>query len=425
MTFGIYIREMLALALAFALYVEAKALPGGLGRLPVMGWNTWNAYRCEINAEIVMQNAERMANMGLKELGYTYINLDDCWSADERDAHGRLFADPLRFPQGISHMSTQLHDMGYKFGIYSSAGIKTCEGYPASLGYEQTDAQTFAAWGVDLLKYDNCYNQGVDMQTRFKTMRDALNDTGRPIVYSLCQWGYESVWTWGNRTAESWRITPDIFPTWPSIHMIACAQSRIWNYGGPYGHNDLDMLEVGNSNLSAEEEQTHFSVWALAKSPLIIGADLSSISAASLRVLSNRDLIAINQDILSIAAMPFYQNNSRRGTLPETWFGPLEGGRVVLMVLNYASHPRDLSVKFDAIPGFQHRLVSEKVQWRELWSGRQSESYTGVFAKLAPHGCAVYILEEGGDSQRGYDALLSFVRAQLKWSQEKLQLKVQ
>src|SRR2546423_170470 len=198
----------------------AAALNNGLARTPPMGWNDWNSFGCNVSEQLVEQTADIIVNSGMKAAGYQYVNIDDCWMTHSRDSAGRLVPDPVKFPNGIAGTANYVHGKGLKLGIYESAGTATCAGFPGSLGHEQTDANTFASWGVDYLKYDNCNNQGVPHQQRYAALRDALAATGRPIVYSLCEWGEASVWTWGAGTGNLWRTTGDISANYGSMLSI-------------------------------------------------------------------------------------------------------------------------------------------------------------------------------------------------------------
>src|SRR3954451_12142409 len=198
----------------------AAALGNGLALTTPMGWNDWNSFGCNVSESLVEQTADIIVSSGMKAAGYQYVNIDDCWMASARNGSGHLVPDPTKFPHGISGVATYVHGKGLKLGIYESAGTATCAGYPGILNHERTDAADFAAWGVDYLKYDNCNNQGVDYRTRYNAMRDALAATGRPIVYSLCEWGLENVWTWGAGTGNLWRTTGDINASYASMLSI-------------------------------------------------------------------------------------------------------------------------------------------------------------------------------------------------------------
>jgi alpha-galactosidase len=267
-----------------------------------MGWNSWNVHHCNITADKIKAAADSIVELGLDKLGYTYVNLDDCWQHPNRDKDGHLQADPKKFPDGIKAVADYVHDKGLKFGIYSSAGTKTCQGFPGSLNYESIDAMDFAEWGVDYLKYDNCFNAGVSAKQRYGAMSEALMSTGRPIFYSICNWGNEGVAEWGNTMANSWRTTQDIeiYKThhnqWQSIKANFIKNQMSASNANPGHWNDPDMLQVGNDVLTEEEEKTHFSLWAFAKAPLLLGNDLTNMTNSTQALVMNENLIKISQD---------------------------------------------------------------------------------------------------------------------------------
>eukprot|EP00826_Nyctotherus_ovalis_P015389 TRINITY_DN1436_c0_g1_i3.p1 TRINITY_DN1436_c0_g1~~TRINITY_DN1436_c0_g1_i3.p1 ORF type:complete len:388 (-),score=105.50 TRINITY_DN1436_c0_g1_i3:149-1312(-) len=271
------------------------ALDNGLGRTPPMGFNTWNHFYCNIDEKIIKNSADFLVSLGLKDLGYNYVNIDDCWMANAR-VDGKLVANATRFPSGIKALAKYCHDKGLKLGIYSSAGTKTCQKLPASLGYEDVDAATWASWDIDYLKYDNCFRDSQSALARYSKMRDALNKTGRPMFYSICNWGQEEVWKWGKDVGNSWRTTGDIEDRFESMRKIYMRNVILGDYGKPGGWNDPDMLEVGNGKMNTIEYRTHFTLWAMAKSPLLIGCDLTKIKKVDLDILKNKAIIALNQD---------------------------------------------------------------------------------------------------------------------------------
>jgi alpha-galactosidase len=280
----------------------APALDDGLALTPPMGFNNWNSTHCraEFNEEMVKGIADIFVEKGLKDAGYQYVNLDDCWALPARDANGKLVPDPVRFPGGIKAVADYVHARGLKLGIYTSAGTKTCNsaGFPGALGHEYSDAQQFADWGVDYLKYDNCNNQGVDAKLRYTTMRDALKATGRPIVYSICEWGENKPWEWAADVGHLWRTTGDISDNWGSMLSIMKQNLPLAQYAGPGQWNDPDMLEVGNGGMTDTEYRTHFSMWSIMAAPLLIGSDLRSVSEETFDILGNREVIAVDQDPL-------------------------------------------------------------------------------------------------------------------------------
>ena len=298
-----------------------------------------------------------MIDLGLDKLGYNYINLDDCWMTAERTNDGRFNVDKTKFPNGMKALGDYIHDKGLKFGIYSSAGTMTCAGFAGSLYYEEVDAEDFASWGVDYLKYDNCYNDGVDGVTRYTAMRDALAATGRDIFFSMCNWGEEDSWRWAPGIANSWRTTQDIFDDFSSVEFNFKTSQRHFERSGPGAWLDPDMLEIGNGGLTHEEEKTHFALWALAKAPLIIGCDLSTASKDSLDILMNKELIAVNQDPESTQATCFigcdrWDTFWRR---PQVYATKVSGGHTVALIVNWREHahhdfefrPADIGVEMN------------------------------------------------------------------------------
>ena len=283
------------LALAFFFHI-IYSLDNGLGRTPQMGWNTWNKFGCGINEKLIYDSIDALASSRLSKAGYKYINLDDCWQSD-RYENGTIKVDP-NFPNGIKPLVDYAHSKGLLFGLYSDAGNFTCQHRPGSLGYEEIDAKTYAEWEVDYLKYDNCYNLNIPSQKRYPPMRDALNKTGRPIFFSMCNWGNDKVATWAKDVGNSWRTTGDIWDGWDSMISIIDENDQWYQYAGPGGWNDPDMLEVGNGGMSLTEYKTHFSLWSLVKSPLLIGCDITKMKWSIMEILTNPEVIAVNQDPL-------------------------------------------------------------------------------------------------------------------------------
>ena len=286
--------KILLTTAVLTLLQSAMAINNGLGLKPAMGWNTWNKYGCDINEQVIISNADEIIKLGLDKLGYVYVNIDDCWQLPDRDADGKVQVDMTKFPRGMEYVGEYLHNNTLLFGIYSSAGTMTCQRKAGSLGFEQQDADSYASWGVDYLKYDNCYNMNISSKIRYPVMSEALNKTGRPIYYSLCQWGEENVWEWAAEYANSWRSTLDIENKWAVIKFNHWQQKDLASYAGPGGWNDPDMLEIGNNNLTMAESRTHFALWCFIKAPLILGNNLTNMTAEELAIISNKDLIAIN-----------------------------------------------------------------------------------------------------------------------------------
>ncbi|MGI5158395.1 lectin [Microbispora sp. CA-102843] len=366
----------------------AAALDNGLARTPQMGWNDWNSFGCNVNENLVRQTADAMVSSGMAAAGYTYVNIDDCWSTKSRNANGDLVADPQKFPSGIKALADYVHSKGLKLGIYSSAGTTTCAGYPASLGYEQRDAALWASWGIDYLKYDNCGDhQGKSGQQRYVAMRDALAATGRPILFSLCNWGQESVWTWGMPTGNSWRTTGDIQANWNSVMGILDQQVGLEAYSGPGGWNDPDMLEVGNGSLTATEARAHFSLWALLNAPLIAGNDIRSMSAETRAILTNTEVVAVDQDWGGRQGHKISDN----GNL-EVWRKPMSNGSVAVVLLNRGSGTATVSTTASAL-GLG---AAASYSVRDLWAHTTGSSSGTITASVPAHGAAMYVVSGGG-----------------------------
>nr|WP_260848701.1 NPCBM/NEW2 domain-containing protein [Streptomyces sp. SLBN-118] len=355
-----------------------------------MGFNNWNSTHCraEFNEAMVKGIADTFVSQGLKAAGYTYVNIDDCWALPQRDANGNLVPDPVRFPGGIKAVADYVHSKGLKFGLYSSAGTKTCDvqGFPGGLGHEQQDANLWASWGVDYLKYDNCNNTGADARQRYKAMGDALRATGRPILYSVCEWGENQPWNWAAGVGNSWRTTGDISDSWSSMIGIAHQNQGLAPYAGPGAWNDPDMLEVGNGGMTDTEYRTHFSLWAQMAAPLLIGSDLRSASAATLAILKNTDVIAVDQDTLG-----------RQGTVVSGSGGlvvmskPLaDGGRSVTLT-NETASARTISTTVDAI-GIGG---ASSYALKDLWSKQTGTTTGAISASVPAHGTVMYRVTPG------------------------------
>ena len=369
-----------ALLVSYMFYGCCLSLDNGLGRTPPMGWNSWNHFGCKINQTVLKETADAFVNSGLIRFGYQYINVDDCW-AKNRDSNNEIEPDTTTFPD-FKGMVDYVHSKGLKFGIYSDAGTETCAGRPGSLGFEVNDADTYAKWEVDYLKYDNCNNNQVLPQTRYPVMRDALNKTGRPIFYSLCEWGQYDPATWAAPVGNSWRTTGDIEDKWDS--MISCADTNNqWSsYAGPGGWNDPDMLEVGNGGMTTTEYETHFSLWALMKAPLLIGCDIRNMDSNTVRILTNHEVIAINQDKLGVQG-----NKTKVNGTSEIWSGPLYGGTYVVLLLNRGTESVNITAQWVDF-GLN---ADQQADVRDLWRNTDLGSMKGnVTATVASHGVAMY-----------------------------------
>jgi alpha-galactosidase len=359
-----------------------------------MGWNSWNTFGPDINEEVVRTTADSIAASGLKDAGYEYVCIDDLWEADER-VDGKLTWDSEKFPSGIPALADHIHSLGLKFGIYSCSGTHTCAGKPASFGYEEIDAQTFANWGVDFLKYDHCYfPPGANARDAYARMGQALRMTGRPIVYSLCNWGGHEVWNWGAQVGgHMWRTTGDIEDSWECVVQLGFRKQKdLYPWGHPNGWNDPDMLIVGMRNrgnvakegCTDDEYRSHFGLWCMQAAPLMIGCDVRDMDDVTKDILMNRELIAINQDPLGVQARCL--GGHRRC---EVWTKPLENGDIVVGFFNLhdKSQQEKVPVAWEQLHLHDRRPCSIK----DLWTGEDLGTHTRIYntGKLAIHECHI------------------------------------
>ncbi|WP_329225231.1 NPCBM/NEW2 domain-containing protein [Streptomyces canus] len=359
----------------------SPALADGLALTPPMGFNNWNSTHCraEFNESMVKGIADIFVEKGLKDAGYQYVNLDDCWALPARDADGKLVPDPARFPNGIKAVADYVHSKGLKLGIYTSAGTKTCSsvGFPGALGHEYSDAQQFADWGVDYLKYDNCNNQGVDARLRYTTMRDALKATGRPIVYSICEWGQNKPWEWAADVGHLWRTTGDISDTWGSMLSILKQNLPLAPHAGPGHWNDPDMLEVGNGGMTATEYRSHFSMWSVMAAPLLIGSDLRTASDETFDILGNKEVIAVDQDPLGKQGSVISSGGGRWVVAKEM----TDGSRAVAL-FNETSSPQRIATTASAV-GLPDAAA---YTLRDLWQHKSYNTAGTISATVPAHG---------------------------------------
>ncbi|KAL5139012.1 Alpha-galactosidase [Glycine soja] len=362
----------------------------GLGQTPPMGWNSWNHFGCDINESVIRETADAMVSTGLAALGYQYVNIDDCWAELNRDSEDNMVPNAAAFPSGIKALADYVHSKGLKLGIYSDAGYQnitlsldlermskvsslsdhlqfpyrnqTCsKRMPGSLGHEEQDAKTFASWGIDYLKYDNCENNGIKATDRYPPMSEALLKTGRPIFFSM---GWQDPATWAKTVGNSWRTTGDIEDNWNSMTSIADANDRWASYAGPGGWNDPDMLEVGNGGMTTEEYRAHFSIWALAKAPLLVGCDIQAMDNTTYELISNREVVAV-------------------------WTGPLRGNKVAVILWNRSSSNATVTACWSDI-GLEPGTI---VDARDLWEHSTQTSVSGkISAELDSHACKMYVL---------------------------------
>ncbi|KAM0861092.1 hypothetical protein ACQ4PT_046108 [Festuca glaucescens] len=362
-------------------------LNNGLALVPQMGWNSWNFFACDINETVIRETADALVSTGLADLGYNYVNIDDCWSYVKRGDKDQLLPDPKTFPSGVKSLADYVHGKGLKLGIYSDAGAFTCQVRPGSLYHESDDAALFASWGVDYLKYDNCYNLGIKPTERYPPMRDALNSTGRKIFYSLCEWGQDDPALWAGKVGNSWRTTDDIEDTWKSMTDIADKNNKWASYAGPGGWNDPDMLEVGNGGMTFAEYRAHFSIWALMKAPLLIGCDVRNMTSETKEILSNKEVIQVNQDSLGVQGRKFLSQGD--GGCREVWAGPLSGKRLAVTLWNRCSETVNITMTLADV-GLDG---SSAYSVRDLWKHETlSLNAVGTFgAQVDVHDIKMYI----------------------------------
>lgn len=360
-------------------------ISNGLGATPQMGWSSWNHFACSVDEDLFRQTADAMVSTGLAALGYQYVNLDDCWAELNRDSKGNLVAKASMFPSGMKALADYVHSKGLKLGIYSSAGNMTCSNrMPGSLWHEDQDAKTFASWEIDYLKYDNCNNQNISPRKRYPKMSKALRKSGRAIFYSLCEWGDQDPATWARSVGNSWRTTGDIQDTWESMTTLADLNDKWAAYAGPGGWNDPDMLEVGNGGMTTEEYRSHFSIWALAKAPLVIGCDVRSIDNTTFDILSNKEVIAVNQDPLGVQG----KKVKKDGDL-EVWAGPLSKKRTAVVLWNRGGGVATITAYWSDL-GLNPSTV---VNARDLWAHSTQTKVKGkISASVNSHGCKFYVL---------------------------------
>jgi alpha-galactosidase len=371
---------------------ELRALDNGLARTPPMGWNSWNKFACNVSEDLIKQAADAMVSSGMKDAGYQYVVIDDCWQV-ARDAQGNIVPDAKRFPSGMLALADYVHGKGLKFGIYSDAGTATCQNRPGGRGYEFQDARQYAAWGVDYLKYDWCNHSTQDSQASYSIMRDALKKSGRPIVFSLCEWGSTKPWLWAGDVGNLWRSTGDISDKWDTgkkqdnlgVVQILDLQDGLQSYAGPGHWNDPDMLEVGNGGMNVTEYRAHFSMWCLLAAPLMAGNDIRGMSADIHDILTNKEVIAIDQDPMGREG-----RRVKRADGLEVWAKQLaDGGRAVAL-LNRTAAEANIAVSWTDLGYPDH--IAAKV--RDLWAKKDLGEKTGSFSASVPsHGVVMVRVE--------------------------------
>jgi alpha-galactosidase len=367
---------------------HSRPVAAPLANTPPMGWNSWNRFGCKIDEDLIKQTADAMVSSGMKAAGYQFVNIDDCWMAKERDAKGDLQSDPVRFSHGIKAIADYVHSKGLKLGIYSSAGIKTCEGLPASLDHEEADAKKFAEWGVDYLKYDNCNNEKRPALARYTKMSNALKATGRSIVFSLCEWGENKPWEWGKQAGGMlWRTTGDISDRWNSMIGILDKQVGLEKYSGPGGWNDPDMLEVGNGKMTFNEYIAHFSLWAILNAPLIAGNDLRTMSDTTNAILTNRAVIAVDQDWGGQQGFLLHNDTVAK---TQVWVKPMKDGAKAVVLLNRGLTPTSITIALADL-GF---TPAPKFEAFDLWAHTTQVLDQTLQSGVPSHGAAMFVVRE-------------------------------
>jgi alpha-galactosidase len=402
------VRHLIRLAVALACIplpaqspVAAPAPPMGPAMGPPMGWNSWNFFAGKVDDKAIRDTADLLVSSGMRDAGYVYVNIDDTWEG-ERDASGAIQANS-KFPD-MKALSAYVHAKGLKLGIYSSPGPKTCARFEGSYGHEEQDARTYAEWGIDYLKYDLCSftqtmreqapndlaKQNRMMRDAYEKMHQAILKTGRPMVYSLCQYGWDNVWQWGPQVgANLWRTTGDINPTYDRMTLIGFEQAGLAKFAGPDTHgghwNDPDMLEVGNGKLTHDENLTHMTLWAMLAAPLIAGNNLTLMTDEVKAILTNREAIAIDQDKLGRQGDRVYAEGP-----VEIWSRPLAGGRTAVAIFNRGEAANGLE-------GIKLPLakmgIARGAKARDVWGAKDLGSISEEFHPVIPrHGCVLLVV---------------------------------
>jgi alpha-galactosidase len=372
---AIAIQFFLAIACSVLIMAGQSAAQGSLAKTPPMGWNSWNKFGCNVSEQLIRETADAMVSTGMKDAGYQYVNIDDCWQVS-RDPQGMIVADPVKFPSGIKALADYVHGKGLKLGVYTDAGRLTCERRPGSLDHEVQDAKTYAAWGIDYVKVDWCHAEGLDPKVQYAKFRDALAQAGRPIVFSICNWGVQAPWTWGPTTGNLWRTTGDIKDTWDRMSVIGFSQNGLEKFAGPGHWNDPDMLEVGNGGMKPDEYRLHMSLWVLLAAPLLAGNDLRNMTPETKDMLTNSEVIAVDQDAKGVQGRRIWDE----GPL-EIWEKSLADGSDAVGFFNRGESELKITVNLKTLG------IEGQVKLRDLWQhkdlGAAQDSYT---ASVPKHG---------------------------------------
>jgi alpha-galactosidase len=356
--------------------------PAGVALLPPMGWNSWNRFGCNVGESLIRGIADAMVASGMQRAGYQFVIIDDCWQVG-RSASGAIIVDRHRFPGGMKALADYVHSRNLKFGIYTDAGSLTCQKRPGSLGHEAQDIGTYASWGVDYVKIDWCHAEGLDPQNQYRKFKDAIALAGRPMVISICDWGYMLPWKWGAAAGNLWRTTGDISDNYEAMSAIGFSQNGLESFAGPGHWNDPDMLEVGNGHMSNDEYRTHLGLWALLAAPLLAGNDVRHMDQATVELLTNAEVIAVDQDSLGLQGHRVWQE----GPL-EVWSKALANGSQAVGLFNRTDFDTRMTLEFEWLGKFRSAQLHDLFNHRDL--GRAQGSYS---ANVPRHGVLMLRVE--------------------------------
>jgi alpha-galactosidase len=384
---GIVLALVLSAGVGWARGVAGQSGPPLLSATPPMGFNTWNKFGCNVSEQLIRETADAMVATGMRDAGYKYVVIDDCWQV-ARNADGTILPDAQRFPGGMKALGDYVHSKGLGFGIYTDAGLKTCEGRPGSYGYEEIDARTYAGWGVDYVKVDWCNADNFNASVQYTKISDAFKRSGRQMVLSICEWGRNDPWAWAPKVGQLWRTTADIGDRWDSLTWIINANAHHDAVAGPGHWNDPDMLEVGNGGMTTDEYKAHFSLWAIMAAPLIAGNDLRAMTQDTRDILLNKEVIAVDQDPLGIQGRIIID----RGYGGQVWMKPLADGSKAVALLNLSEKELDLYVRWAQIG-----IPAGPAAVRDLWAHKDLGPHTDTGAryderfhvKVPAHGVAM------------------------------------
>ena len=346
-----------------------------------MGWNSWNRFGPYISEQLVLDTADAMVSSGMRDAGYRYVVIDDAWHESARDENGDLAENLWAFPHGMRWLADRVHERGLLFGLYTDAGTRTCQGYPASLGNEERDARKFAEWQVDFMKVDWCHTTGLRGRTTYPKWTEAVRATGRPIVLSICEWGRDKPWEWAGTSGHMWRTSGDIQDSWSSLMAVLDKQVELHPHAGPGHWNDPDMLEIGNGGMTDDEYRTHFSLWAMLAAPLMAGNDLRTMSDETRATLTAPEVIALDQDALGRQGHRVWRSDAA-----EVWARPLADGTHAVLLFNRGEETRNVRVHWEDIGAASTRDAHVRDLWQRSDVGPRDGWYDRT---LEPHACAL------------------------------------